>query len=185
MRPIPPRKAQMELLGLAIIVVIVTIAMFTVLTFVVSKPPRLLHARFVEKELAQNMLGGMLKTTARDCKQLSLGDLLQDCGNYESTGGSILCENGQYSCQYMEEDIGELLNQTLYNWTFSYRLRAFTSSPDNPLIPSDAYLRVIGNNINIFNPWNCHDLDEKEAPGVQPIPLDTGTLMVTLDICKG
>ena len=192
------KKGQMELLGIALIVVIVSIGMMYLLVFMVGKPAKLLHATYVEKEMSQNFIGALLRTQSRDCKGIAIGDLLQDCANYESTGGNILCADETSSCQYVEKQIADILQQTFYRWEYSYRFRVYREQR-HPIIPrecvSDAECTTgacllqegIGNcveEVNYFNPEGCNDETDKETPGIQPLPLDVGTLTVMLEICR-
>lgn len=203
----------MELLGIAFVVVIVSIGMMYLLVFMVGKPPKLLHATFVQKEVSQNFIGAMLRAQSRSCRGLSISDLLQDCANYDATGGSVVCDplNDVRSCAYVQQQIEELLSSTVYKWKYNYRFRVYKNTEQrNPLIPENC--RSVdecasgqqcvlpgngegscvvssddtGNPINYFNPeWKCTDSSDKETPGVQPLPLDVGTLTVMLEICRG
>lgn len=208
------RKAQMELLGLAMVVVIVSIGLMYLLVFSVAKPPKLIHAKYLEKEIGQNFIGAMLKTQSRACKGLSIGELLQDCANFDSTGGSIQCNTDQYSCAYAQQELEEMLGNTVYRWNFVYRFRVYKEDQmRDPIIPKNCDTGTpcpsgqhcvtqtgtnqnsVGNCVsdqitdvvaNPFNPdWQCSDRSNKETPGVQPMPLDVGTLTVMLEICRG
>ena len=215
----------MELLGLAIVVVLVSIGMMYLLVFMVGKPPKLIHAKFAEKEISQNFLGAMLRTQSKDCRGLSLGDLLQDCANYDASGGSVTCSNGLQSCAYVQLQLEELFKSTLYRWQYDYRFRVFRGTEaHNPLIPQkctsadppdscaadqrccplgqtcvfpltsgtvlegscSAAQDGAGMPVDLFNPQGrCTDRSQKETPGLQPLPLDVGTLTVMLEICRG
>jgi len=72
-------EAQMEILGLAIVVVLILVATTFVVRFLVLRTPVDYRKGFVSSELASNMLNTFLKTAAKDCSQLTMTELLQDC----------------------------------------------------------------------------------------------------------
>ena len=178
----------MEIMGLAIIVLIITIAMFFIITRVITKPPIEEQRKFAEIEISANMLNAMLKSVT-ECQGLSITELLQDCGNW-GWPGSISCDyEGLYlgSCEYAESVIDDIMfNSTLKEWKYPYFFTVFTTDPGNPLI----YL-----NENQGLAKECHDLEyarrnnivnllQREKPGIQPLPLETGTMTVKLAVCK-
>src|SRR3989338_9514757 len=106
------RKSQTEIIGLAIVVVLLIIGMTFVIRFMLAKEPVDYKKQFTQAEIASNMLNTILKTTSKDCNELTMTQLLQDCGHSKS----IFCENGQVSCDYAEETAREVFSNTLDAW---------------------------------------------------------------------
>jgi len=110
------KKSQMEVLGLAIIVILVALAVLFVIQFIILKEPSGLKKAFTHKELAANSVSSMLATTT-DCKELTIGKLIEDCAE----GGLVMCYGGN-SCYAAEEKINFLLENTLDKWGKRYYL---------------------------------------------------------------
>ena len=102
------KKAQTEIMGLAIVVILIIIGMTFVIRFMLAKEPVDIKAEFTRAEIASNTLNTLLKTVSKDCNGLSMTELLQDCGQSQS----IFC-NGQRSCIYVEEATQEIFSKTL------------------------------------------------------------------------
>ena len=83
----------MEILGLAIVVVLILVATTFVVRFLVLKTPTDYRKGFVSSELASNMLNTFLRTAAPKCSQLSMTELLQDCA--QSGGGVQAGQEGR------------------------------------------------------------------------------------------
>ena len=154
------KKSQMEILGLAIVVVLVLVA----LAFVVRygfKPPANYRPQFVSAELASNMINTFLKTAAQDCNQLTMTELLQDCAQ----GTGLTCENGQDSCQYVESTADSIFASTLDKWNIKYEFSVYEA------------------NTNPFISKGTPCAGEKKSK-IFPIPSSTTTIYVKLDICQ-
>src|SRR3989344_8240012 len=104
-----PKKSQMEILGLAIVIVLILVATIFIVRFLIVKAPADYRKGFVSSELASNMLNTFLKTAAKDCSQLTMTELLQDCAQ----GRGIICENGQDSCKFIESTAKDIFSKTL------------------------------------------------------------------------
>ena len=154
------KKAQMEILGLAIVVVLILVATIFIVRFLVLKAPTEYRTGFVSSELASNMLNAFLKTAADGCSQLSITELLQDCAQ----GESIRCDNGQSSCDFVKSTAGSIFKNTLDSWNMRYEFLAYTNI-NSPLIK-------IGKRCNA----------EKKSK-LFPIPTSTATVYIKLDIC--
>ena len=154
------KKSQMEILGLAIIVVIVLMATLFVVRFVVLRSPIDYRKGFVSSELASNMLNTLLKTSAQDCKQLTMSELIQDCA--QETG--LECDNGQDSCKFVSSTANWIFGTTLDKWNYKYEFLAYREN-DKPFIK-------LGN--------QCQS--EKRSK-LYPIPIRAATVYVKLDIC--
>lgn len=160
------KKAQMEILGLAIVVVLVLVATTFVVRFLVLKTPTDYREGFVSSELASNTLNTFLRTAAAECSQLTMTELLQDCAQAGGTEGSgvITCDNGDDSCKFVKSSAASIFEDTLDKWGMKYQFLAYTNQ-QSPFIS-------IGN--------ECRG--EKKSK-LFPIPTSTTTLYTKLDIC--
>ena len=154
------KKSQMEILGLAIVVVLVLMATIFVVRFVGMKTPVNYRKGFVSSEIASNMLNAFLKSASQDCSQLTMTELLQDCAQSRS----IICDNGQDSCNFVESISKKIFESTLDKWSMEYEFLAYTNS-NQPLIKLGKPCR-----------------SEKRSK-LFPIPINTATMYVKLDIC--
>lgn len=154
------KKGQMEILGLAIVVVLILIATIFVVRFLVLKTPAEYRKGFISSELASNMLNTFLKTAAKDCSQLTMTELLQDCAH----GKGIICDNGEESCKFVESTAKNIFESTLYKWSMNYEFLA--------------YVDVNAPLIKMGKPCKA----EKRSK-LFPIPVSTATMYTKLDIC--
>ena len=154
------RKSQTEIIGLAIVVVLLIIGMTFVIRFMLAKEPVDYKKQFTQAEIASNMLNTFLKSTSKDCNGLTMTELLQDCGHSKS----IFCQNGKVSCDYAEETAQEVFNKTLDAWNLDYEFKAFQQE-ESPIF-------------TLGSP--CHASKKSKT---FPIPTGSGTLFVKLDVC--
>ena len=150
------KKAQMEIMGLAIIVVLVALAMLFVVRFVVLKSPTEIKKTFTYTQLSANTLNTLLKTTT-GCKGQDVTQLLQDCAASEN----IICEDGNSSCYFVNKTINGILEQTLVKWNKEFVFNATLTDIS-------------------FVKGSC--LGERQSK-LYPIPTDAGVMIVRLDIC--
>jgi len=154
-------KAQMELLGLAIIIILVSLGMLFVVRFALMSPVDDIKKEYTYTEMASNELNAILKSTTMDCKGTDLTELLQDCAISEN----IMCENGERSCKYANDTIYYILNATLTQWKKTY---AFNVS-------------VNGVELIYFEEGDIRE-DVDRQTKLFPVPLDSGTMIVKLMI---
>jgi hypothetical protein len=109
------KKAQMEILGLAIIVVLIMFGVLFALRFVLNQDDSNLLDSFKESELATSMLTTMMSTTS-SCNQATVKTLIQDCGRPVP---SLQCGN-RNSCEEAEFILNDMLTGTLGKWNRNY-----------------------------------------------------------------
>ena len=85
---IKSKKAQTEILGLAIIVVFIAIGMLFVIKFSLNKPEERTREQFIRSELAANILNSMIDAHT-SCRNLDFAALLKDCA--ENNPGKVRC----------------------------------------------------------------------------------------------
>ena len=154
------RRSQMEILGLAIVVVLILMGIILVFRFLGRQEPSCYRASFVSAELVSNMLSTFLKTSSPECSYLTINELMQDCAQ----AASIVCGNSMDSCQFVKETAKNVFNQTLDTWHMKYEFTAY-SDERNPLV-------TLG----------------KKCPGAKvskifPIPISGSTMYARLEIC--
>lgn len=116
------RKAQLEVLGLAIVVLLISLSLLFVLQFVVREPeqPR---QTFTRDQLASTMVNALLETTTH-CAQLTMTELLQDCAQLLSDvdcgDGFTRVGNRAESCVVAEQVTQQIFVQTLDAWDKKY-----------------------------------------------------------------
>jgi len=108
-------KAQMEILGLAIVVVLIALAMLFAVQFFVLKPVSEPAKPVKQSFLAANFLNSCLGTSTK-CFDRRIKELLQDC----ALGGSLNCPGNINSCLYARQEIEKMLDSSLGLWKKEY-----------------------------------------------------------------
>jgi hypothetical protein len=158
------KKAQMEILGLAIVVVLLLIATFFVVRFLVFKSPTEYRKGFLSSELASSMINVFLRVDDNSCSQ-PMVDLIRNC--VES--GSICCGNCEDpdpddSCDFVEKAANDTFSKTLNEWKYRHEFLIYQNS----------------NNPRIKTGEQCGGEKKSE---LYSIPSSSGTIYVKLDIC--
>ena len=98
----------MEIIGLAIVVIIVLVGMAIAVRFLVFKKPESARADFINKELASNTISAFLETTALECSKAKMEELIQDCAQ----GTERICSNGKGACDFLRDAADEIFTKT-------------------------------------------------------------------------
>lgn len=153
------RKAQLEMIGLIVIVIIVIISLMIFTVYKISNPQKGTQRRYINKEIATNMLISMTKTSVNECHNLSLGELITDCAR---TFHSITCYE-HTSCKIANQTIFKILENTLVDWEVSFNFS------------------IENTEINFIN-YDCNAKSTK-VQGFEILPLYPGQIEMILDIC--
>lgn len=190
------KKSQMEIMGLVVIVILITLGMFFVVKFMINKPPSEIKKSYTRTELAANLLNTLLKTTSEDCYGMTVKDLLVDCAENKDTE----CENAKPSCEYVLTITKTIFDETLVKWGNQlFDLKAQIESPDHFLHCINGaciyqYNDVCTNCTTVdagcfsYNgPGECVDI-RNNCPIIKEtkhsyIPTDMGTMTITLEVC--
>ena len=113
------KRSQVEILGLIVIVILVSVAMIFVLQFSILRKPETIKT-YSDIEVANNMLTSLLQTTTK-CNGLAFTDLLKDCA---TDAPEIYCPNNMNSCDYINMTMEELFGKTLDEWGRAYNFTA-------------------------------------------------------------
>jgi len=153
------KKAQMEIMGLAIIVVLLVLGMLFAIKYVLFKPQTDYRGEYTKTQLAANLLNSIVNTNT-ECNQITISGLLQDAAR---TQPLIYCGNIP-SKDYVKNVTINILNQTLNNSKLEYYFSAGTQNNPNVV--------VIG----------TRDNNRVRETKIQPLPTDEGTMTITLDL---
>ena len=171
------KKAQMELIGIAIVVILISLGILFMLSFGISKKGTSFKQEFTNKELVSNTLSTMLRVKALGCGDLTIEDLLQDCFLTESVNcGSE--DEPKMSCNYMNETMDEIFDRTLDKWGRSYFLDI--SRADNVKIHLDDGKGCLADGDMSYEGMRWHDIDTD----AYWIPLDPGTIQIRIGLCS-
>ena len=163
------KKGQMEIMGIAIVVILVSLGLLFALTIAFKKAPIGEEtAQVKESIIAANFINTMRGTTITECFGNTVEALLQDC----ALGATITCSNGKDSCTEAPEIIKEMLEGTLAKWGKKYYFVITESSQP-----------IAGTPIaNTANSAPC--TGEREMKEV-PMPVRPGfEIKIRLEICR-
>ena len=155
------RRAQMEILGLAIIVVLVMMGVLFAIQFVLRAPSQEIAQEYERSELASSLLTTILGTTT-ECRQASVTELLQDCARFTR----ISCPPRGNSCAELDFVIEKMLDGTLETWRQDYNFSISGSTNTNAIK---------------FERGNCTGEIESST---NPIPTAGRALQIRLDLCS-
>ena len=189
------KKSQMEMMGIAIIVVLLAFGLLFVIRFVLKEDRPETKESFIESKLASSVMDTLLKTTATECRGFSLGELIKDCresigggppvwtGDYvrdnsiEQAGG-IACYGGAPdSCDVSLSKINDILNSTLGGQLrVDYEFFILSETKGEPCR-------------KVNYPPNIIFTAGSKCPGTkkhvcQPWPTSIDTIQLGLDICS-
>lgn len=179
------KRGQMEMAGLVIIVILITLGMLFALLFFVKKGPEEKQI-FVRKGLAYSTMGAMLRTSvpchSGDTTSVKMTDLLEDCARLDQFRGGTTyqCDefNGEGVCTYTSNQMKRLLDDTLGVWQRSYVLTV-------------ELLSVGGGQPRLLPSWPLKSVDlldtdclgEQDSSGIFPEQTEVGILQSQLVIC--
>lgn len=164
------KKSQTEILGLAIVVVLVILglALYFRFSFVLGQDNDL--EIVTDSVLAENIIGSMLKTNTGCIQGQDFKGLIISCSeNHNMPGFAYTCSNGAWYCDFLKDKVEEILNSSLraiekndYSFSVKYEMNQ---------------AEVI--DINQFG-----DSCQERETAIYPLPTSLGNILVRLSICR-
>jgi len=105
----------MEIMGLAIIVILIGLALLFATQYALKKPSTTTQTT-KEKTIATNFITAMINTNTK-CNERQISELIQDC----ALARMMDCGNSQDSCLNAKTTIQYLLENTIKKWNKQYR----------------------------------------------------------------
>lgn len=117
-------RAQLEIFGLVMIVILVSLGLLFALTVISKKSPRE-EQKIKENLQAANFLNTAMAVTT-DCGERTVRQLLQDCAmaGFEDGRwiGAGMCSDGVNTCEKLSSILDMFLKQTFGKWNANYIL---------------------------------------------------------------
>jgi len=178
------KRAQMEMAGLVVIVILITLGMLFMAQFAMKDDGK--KKIFTRKGLAYSAMGGFMKVSINDsqCSPGYIGsqsprlgkELIEDCANNPSgVSDSIYNCRGLHTCEFLQQFITEQLNETLGVWGRDY---IFTSKL---IIPDTENVVKLFDYIKGGN--GCPKWKDRDGSGLFPIHTGSGLVENELYLC--
>jgi len=163
-------KAQIEIMGLIVIVILITIGMFFYVALKQPAPEKSLLQVYSNEKLAGDFLITYLEMTEPSCG-VSMRQLVIDCVRYNISTISFYDCADPDSCFIVNESIHSILERTLDPWSFNYEFRfSYTINDDRTTL--------------IHRNTGCTDYTPRDSPGIQGLPkIQDAVPELQLDIC--
>ncbi len=182
--PLKTKKAQMEIIGLVVIVILLTLGMLFLAMFALNEDTS--KKIFTRKGLATSTATALLKTNVECIQQSgeknypSLGkDVLEDCAKNPQSQGNSFCTiyscDHKHCCEYFKEQTTHFLESTLGKWNKKYEFEAKLISPHaQPLTLSSIKSSKGG----------CPKTKPRDTSGLNPITVEgSGLIETVLYLC--
>jgi len=117
-------RAQMEIFGLVIIVILVSLGLLFAVVILTKQPVHQIQ-QLKESIQAANLLHTAMGTTISECNGRTIRELIQDCSVASVAGSQVVgaakCSDGLDSCTKADLVMGILLDKTLGEWGRTYQ----------------------------------------------------------------
>ena len=169
------KKAQTEVLGLAIIILLILVATIFVAKFFLSSDRESSRGSVVASELASDLIKSILNTDS-PCRNLKYSAIFRNCAESRSLPPPCFPSD---SCQYLNSELKKnILEETFDEWKIKYQLKLYNGEvePQNQI-----------SNLNIQS-HDCGSLsnsEQEEATYSLSKTGSTGTINIRLILCKG
>ena len=110
------RLGQIEMFGLAVIVVMLILGLFIYVSFKANKVPETPRKEFANDKMPSDFVLAILHVTVDGCEQFTVNDLIIDCARDHR----LRCA-GRDSCTVVNESINIMLNKTFIAREISFR----------------------------------------------------------------
>ncbi len=180
----------MEMIGLVIIVILISIGMLFMAQFVLD-PGSKREKIFTKGELAASTMSTLLKTTVYedDCSRTYFGnehpkfsEIIKDCAENQAYPEYTRYKcRGMNSCEYMKLFVKERLAQTLSKWGKSYQF-----SSELLYINDNEFTQIIAPVKNVDENGNekgCPGKQNRQSSGLFPINVEGGNVQNSLFLC--
>lgn len=159
------KKAQFEIMGIAVLVVIIMLGMLIFFVLSQSSREENIVKQYSNAEFAQGFLEVLLKTNVNECKGYYMEELIRDCASTNQI--SCTTSGDKDSCEKAEDTAKAMLDGTLkkYNKGYSFKAVKIVNQNEEELFPK------------IQQGSACI---EKERPGRQPL---APNIVLSLEIC--
>ncbi len=162
------KRGQGEILGLAVVVVLVIVGFMLALRFWLNEPKDDTTTVVIDRQLSSSMIATLLNTNL-DCKDVTLSEVFQDCAQQGSTF-EYCSDPGnprRRACDEAEHVTGIILERTLKRWDRGYLLSVRTASEEK------------FNHSNLGCGIGLSDAEKEKFP----IPTKSGTIYLELTVC--
>lgn len=114
------KKSQVEIMGLMIIVIILSLALLFVIKVVFLKKTTDVSQDYETNKLVEAFVNTLFQTSSGCTSDTTIQALLVDCAKNPFSGGTITCSDGsnKKSCQFANETIALILQKTIDLWGF-------------------------------------------------------------------
>ncbi|MBU1111421.1 MAG: hypothetical protein ABIG93_01800 [archaeon] len=186
LNPRRSKKAQAEMIGLVIIVILITLGMLFMARFALKADPD--KKVFTRKGLAYSTMSAIEKVEV-NCYQgtnpsptiLSIGlDLIDDCAKHVGDPTSVfMCSSEppgsarapKHACNFTQDLITQMLNETLNEWGKNYQF-------------SSVLVRGSGEELMVVENGGCRATSDRDSSGLFPIYVqNVGLVENTLYLC--
>lgn len=157
------KKSQTEIMGLAVIVVLLVLAMLFVVKIVFIDRPSEVRRIYTFDKLAANTLDALLKTNT-GCEGIDIASLLKDC-----SGEKVVQCDAVDSCAYVDAAIRNILEATITPLNQKYN---FTARLESPYFSE-----------TVHSIYSDPCAGERQAPDPQPLRTSKGILTINLYVC--
>jgi len=125
------KRAQLEIMGLAIVVILISLIVLFVVRFVVLREPKEYRKEYTEFDISYSFVNTLMNTNIPDCYDLSFTELFKDC----ESAKIVNCIGYPDSCDYIKEKLEDILNQTLGMQNLNYEFIAYRNNNEtDPII---------------------------------------------------
>lgn len=164
----PHRKAQMEMIGIALVVVFVVFALLFFLATSIKEPKKA-QEQFSRAQLAKSLLNAMVNTRTA-CSNLDMTTVLEDCAGLERL--ECGADDAELtSCGLLLRDIPLLLEAMIPEG--GYRWKVMSGSPGG----SGSVIKELETSRGCETRRNVEQAN-------QPMPLRGGTVTMVLEVCS-
>lgn len=166
------RKAQIEMMGLVVVVILVTLGLFFSLALQPGPESKQTIKVYSDEELAGNFLITLLEADLEGY-DLMVREVAVDCVRHHRGEGKYTLDEGRNSCEAFGNTTQHVINHTLEEWGRRYHFIYTYDSGDG----DKERLVELGRSCT----------GETTAPGIQPISLfrvAPGRAVLRLHICQ-
>lgn len=165
------RRGQTEIFGLVVVVLLVSLLLLLVLSYVISNQGTDARQTYTDDQLGINFMKSLLSTTIPHCRSVTFDDVLIDCFSSQTLqctdmGGQPVAN----SCTFIEEFVPYVLENSLDAWGKDYELTFSDRAGHHSSMDF------------ISTPNNCNSAENVYASDLV-LPAITTTVIMSIRIC--